>query len=117
VETSAQILFVLPASFWPRRSPQITLRSLQTPAHLTMCSPRIRYRQPWFDGKVDFAPPVKDFASQDFRLYGGRLEYLNNRAVATLVTNAACITSICYLGRLSKLAQQAKSRSNVRDTT
>ncbi len=41
--------------------------------------------KPWFDGKVDFAPQVKDFAGQDFRLYGGRLEYLNNRSVATLI--------------------------------
>jgi anti-sigma factor RsiW len=41
--------------------------------------------KPWFDGKVDFAPPVKDFPNQDFHLYGGRLEYLDNRTVATLV--------------------------------
>ena len=41
--------------------------------------------KPWFDGKVDFTPSVKDFSEQDFHLYGGRLEYLNNRAVAALV--------------------------------
>ena len=40
--------------------------------------------KPWFQGRLDYAPPVFDLAAQGFPLMGGRIEHLRGNAVAAL---------------------------------
>jgi anti-sigma factor RsiW len=61
------------------------IRALQ-PGHLTDVQISDQHQvKPWFDGKVDFAPPVKELSDQGFDLVGGRLDYMGGKEAAVVV--------------------------------
>ena len=65
------------------------VRAAQSSTHLLdVISTNQHVVKPWFDGRLPYAPPVKDLADQGFPLLGARIDVIKGRSVAVLVYQA-----------------------------
>lgn len=105
----AMVSFVTPATTGAINQDLVSshVRSLQ-PGHLTDVQTTNQHIvKPWFNGRIDFAPPVPELAPQGFPLIGGRLDSIGGKTVAAIVYKRRLHTVNLYVWPEKDSSEQA----------